>query len=646
MPCIKLLPLFAIAAVLCAIWSVLAGKDVNWDMLNYHYYVPYEWLHGRLGQDYFAASAQSYLNPVGYLPFYAMVSAGWHSVLASMALAAFHGTAIGFLYLIAWRLFEHRPLAERRLLAVLAAALGACTAVFWTTVGGSFLEPLLVVPMLAGLALLLDPASPRWQRRTFAAGLLFGLATALKYYNAIFALAALPLVLAAPRASVRQGLHAGLAYAAGGIAALALFAGPWMALMWREFGNPVFPLLNGWFQSPDAPPANVFAGRFALSGLGEALAFPFLLAVPAWMRYAEISAPDLRFAALAFAAVALPVFTRTWPCPSASAALRAPDWRLLAFFFLSFVLWLFTSANGRYGMLVLLLAGLCLARLAERLLPLPAARIALLVLLIAQVAACLLASASRWYLADRWSSAWLPFVVAERAKQEPALYFSVETLPMAAVVPFIHPASSFVNLRGQYSIAPGAPRVQALIHRHAGRVRVFGRYLRFDQHGKPFAQVVEVYDRTLVRHGYRIDPSDCFGIAWQPDESDVLSRAANWLAGQPEPHDMALSLGSCGLQTAERDPEDVASERRVSAAFDRIESRCGALLRGQRALTEPMGKEWLRNYPALDARLLTERDRVILERYLALAYIDLGPLSNWQQEPAALPAACAGAGKN
>src|SRR5947207_10931104 len=70
-------------------------------------------------------------------------------------------------------------------------------------------------------------------------------------YTTLFR-SALPVALAAPRASGRQALRAAVAYAAGGIAALALFAGPWMALMWREFGNPVFPLLNGWFQSPDA----------------------------------------------------------------------------------------------------------------------------------------------------------------------------------------------------------------------------------------------------------------------------------------------------------------------------------------------------------------------------------------------------------
>jgi hypothetical protein len=188
--------------MLCAAWAVIAGKDVNWDLLNYHYYLPYEWLHGRLDQDYFAASGQSYLNPIGYLPFYAMVASGWHAVLAAMALAAVHGVSLSLLFLIAWRLFAHRPQQQRISLAILAATLGACTAIFWAMVGSSFLEPLLAVPMLAGLMLLLEERPSGAVRRALFAGVLFGAAAALKYYNAIFAIAALPLVLAVPRSAL------------------------------------------------------------------------------------------------------------------------------------------------------------------------------------------------------------------------------------------------------------------------------------------------------------------------------------------------------------------------------------------------------------------------------------------------------------
>jgi hypothetical protein len=134
-----------------------------------------------------------------------------------------------------------------------------------------------------------------------------------------------------------------------------------------------------------------------------------------------------------------------------------------------------------------------------------------------------------------------------------------------------------------------------------------------------------------VRYGYRIDPDDCFEILWQPDD-DPLSRAANRFAGEPAAHGAILSLGSCALRRAERDPRDIENERRVSALFDRIEQACPRLFRGQTAPTEPFGKEWMRNYPAMDARLLTHGDRVILERYLALSFSDFGPLSAWQRD--------------
>ncbi len=67
---------FGLPAIVCAAWALRAGKDLNWDLLNYHYYAPYQLLAGRLEQDFFAASAQSYLNPLGYLPFYLMVAGG------------------------------------------------------------------------------------------------------------------------------------------------------------------------------------------------------------------------------------------------------------------------------------------------------------------------------------------------------------------------------------------------------------------------------------------------------------------------------------------------------------------------------------------------------------------------------------------
>jgi len=568
------LPLLGLPAAICAAWTVVAGKDLNWDLLNYHYYAPFQLIEGRLQQDFFAASAQSYLNPIGYLPFYLMVSSGWHSVAVSALLAAAHSLSIAALYAIAWLLFAHLPRRERIVMSCLAAALGGASAVFWATLGTSFLDPLLVPLVLAGLLLLLHRKQP------FVAGLLFGAAAALKYSNAIYALAALPLVFLAGRRAVA-------AYIAGGALAVAVLAGPWLALMTREFGDPLFPGLSAG------------AGRFGPQDLVAALVFPFRMVVLDRSLYSEMFAPDLRFAALALFAIALPVFRR-----------NVADWRLLGFFALAYVLWLATSANGRYGMVLLLLAGVCLAYLAERLLPLRVARIALGVLLALQLVTSIVAAPPRWFIAEPWSKQWFPYDAPQRALREPALYLTLETLPMAVVAPFVHPDSSFVNLRGQRTLAPDSPRLAALAERHRGRVRVLGRALERLDAG------------TLSWIGYRLDPTDCFTIAWRRDDGDALSRAANWIGRTPASSE-PLSVTSCALRPVPRDPARTEREHQASALFDRIEKACPRLFRGQTAVTEPFGSGWARHYVDLDARLETIGDQVVLNRYRAGEIVDL-----------------------
>src|SRR5207253_10897199 len=120
----------------------------------------------------------------------------------------------------------------------------------------------------------------------------------------------------------------------------------------------------------------------------------------------------------------------------------------------------------------------CLARVGERPLPARAARVALAVLLAVQAGISVIASPPRWFISEGWSRRWFPFEVPERALRDPALYLTVEILPMAVVAPFVHPASSFVNFRGQHSFPTDSPRLTALRERHRGQVRTLGRELK------------------------------------------------------------------------------------------------------------------------------------------------------------------------
>ena len=599
-----LLAVFAISATVCAAWTVAAGKDLNFDLLNYHYYVAYELLDGRLTQDFYAASAQSYLNPLGYLPFYVLASS-WHSVLASIALAVMASASLALLFLLAWRAFAHRSPRERLEFSLLGTALGAATAVFWPMVGTSMLDAWLAAPMLGGLLLLINPAA-RSMGRGAAAGALFGAAAALKYSNAVFGLAALVLF-------VRRPARMALCYAAGGLAAVVLLAGPWWLALAREFANPVFPLFNGWFRSPYAPPVNLVGERFTAGGWLDALTVPLRMAGTGPRIYIETAAPDIRMAALLAAALAVPLFGRR----VMTAKLSGADWRLFSFFAVAAVLWIATSSNARYAVPVLLLAGVVLARLVERLLPAGAARVALALLLILQLAMCFTASPARWFAPDAWSRRWLAYQAPERARREPALYLSVEPLPMAVVAPFLAPASSFVNLRGHHSVPPDSPRLARLIAAHRGHLRTLGRELRIRQ-----------YDLTFERIGYRVNADDCFSIAWEPQRDDALSRWANVLARR-SPTGEALSVTSCALVPAPRDPAREAAERRASALFDRVERACPELFRGQTAVTDETATGWARLYNGLDARLELHGEHLVFNRYYAGTSLELGSSARW-----------------
>lgn len=636
---------FGAAAAIAAIWSMHAGKDLSWDLLHYHYYAAHAFLEGRLERDFFAASAQGYLNPVGYLPFYWMVSSGWHSVAVSTVLAAAHAANIALLHALAQRLFAHHEARSRAILSLLAAALGAASAVFWATVGTSFLDPLLTVPMLGGLLLLAGEGGGGRTGRVASAGFLFGAAAALKYSNAMFALAAAILALSQPGGGVFARLRALLAYLAGGALGLALLGGATFVHLYREYGNPVFPLLNGWFRSPDFPPINIGAERFAPKTLDEAVFLPFRIVSPEGMIYAEISAPDLRFAALAAlaAAVAVAAILRRGIGSGASAgALTSLDFRMLGFFALAYAAWLATSANARYGMLVILLAGPLVARLADRLLPVAAARGALLILLVAQGVACALISPPRWFMTDLWSGDWFPYQVPEPARREPALYLTVETQAMSVIVPLLHPDSSFINLRGQHSVSHGEKRMQALLARHPGRVRTIGRALRLQRDGRPRPDIIEMYDSTLLRYGFRVDAEDCVAIAWRPERHDALSQFANLLVtGDAGVRASNVAVVSCALRPGSWSAAEIEEERRISQLFDRMERACSGIFRGQTAMTERIGREWSRNYAGLEARLETNQDALVLVPYFRLRHHFLGAASDWEKGvPAALEIPC------
>ena len=72
-------------AVSLLIWTgyvVWLGKDTSWDFRNYHWYIPYALLNGRMGIDVAVAHQASYYNPLLDVPFYwlAIHTTSWFAI--------------------------------------------------------------------------------------------------------------------------------------------------------------------------------------------------------------------------------------------------------------------------------------------------------------------------------------------------------------------------------------------------------------------------------------------------------------------------------------------------------------------------------------------------------------------------------------
>ncbi len=167
-------------------------------------------------------------------------------------------------------------LAERQrgwLASVFAGAMYASCPVL-VFFGSRCFTDTMSIPLVAfGTLLLTTPGDhPRLRRRLVAAGVLFGIATVVRYQNGLFVVAAVG-VLAAERS-----WRLGLAFAAGAAGAVALGA----ALDWVTWGAPLLPLVRyaqvelsagakpGWFDEP---------ATYYVSTYWHALGWPVVLLV-------------------------------------------------------------------------------------------------------------------------------------------------------------------------------------------------------------------------------------------------------------------------------------------------------------------------------------------------------------------------------
>jgi len=392
---------YAFLALSLLFWAgfvILVGKDTSWDFRNYHWYAPYALLNHRVGMDVAVAHQASYYNPYLDIPFY-LIATHTRAWIALALLGAVQGANIIPLYLIGRSALNfNMTVSDTKFMAGALALLGLVGALTLTEFGTTYYDNVMSVFVLSGLALLV------LKRDVLREGPL-GTAAGISAVAGLITGAAMGLKL--PEMPFCVGFAAGLvalggdwkhqtarliAGGAAGVAGFLIFSGPWMAYMYHLTGNPIFPYWNDYWKSPLALPAPYRDLRFvpAFRPWWQQLFFPILFTVD-WHVADDLGFQDIRVCLVYLLTIAA---TIVWLLrrQSRDALLDGRATAvLLAFFAVSYCVWLRMFAIYRYIILFEMLAPILIIG-AVGLLPLP--RRSRYLTLAGLCAACLLTARS------------------------------------------------------------------------------------------------------------------------------------------------------------------------------------------------------------------------------------------------------------
>ena len=351
-------------------WAVYCGKDINWDLQNYHFYAPYALLNNRIGWDIAPGQLQSYLNPIFDFPFYIFLKIFNKPILITFLMGALHGI-VGFLLAkLSWAVFRNQAAGTRIFYSSLAVFIGLTGAAGLPVVGTTLIgwEPAgLFIGSL--LLIVLGVNKQGGTQSTFfaIAGLLVGIAVGGKLTVAVFAIALIASLLATYRDMqfYRKAILPFIIFMMIGFLAIDGF---WLYKMYQEFDNPLFPYLNHIFKSPWAEFSSMQDRRFFPRDIYQFIFYPFY-----WLKNnhlaAELDFRDIRFALIY--TLLLVFFIKVIFNKISKNEKNKINIFLIIYFLISYILWQLQFSIYRYLIPLELLTGIILVILIQYLIKSP-----------------------------------------------------------------------------------------------------------------------------------------------------------------------------------------------------------------------------------------------------------------------------------
>ncbi|WP_143217424.1 glycosyltransferase family 87 protein, partial [Acetobacter sp. DsW_063] len=360
-------------------------QDINYDQINYHYYVSYALIHWRYWRDIAPAQiVHTYLNPLIYVPWYAATTLVGPK-FATLLQCALQSTAIFPLMGVVRILLPGQKNASRLPTRILTIVLALASPMLWSEAGTSFADAALATPIVASLYFCLKWRRSGDDRNLTLSGLCLGVAAGLKltcgiYEPGLLLIGVMPFVRG--RISFRALAMQPMAFMMGLIAS----SGWLFALCFLKFRNPVFPYFNSVFHAVEGANRSYRDTAYVPHSLLSALSFPLRWAQGGSIT-SELFFRDIRplialalICALAVGLIAPRLRLRRQQCEHT----ESPDLLIdvIVFFVASIVVWMCAFSIQRYFLPGEIISGVIIGACLDRLL---SARFSVALLIVIEV---------------------------------------------------------------------------------------------------------------------------------------------------------------------------------------------------------------------------------------------------------------------
>lgn len=355
------LAVLLLAMIICGLIALYLGKELGWDLANYHYYNPYAFFHNRWEIDYWPPSnLPIYLNPTADFLTYFLITymPVWAAVFI---LGAIHGMNVWLLFLLSYRFTIRYDYQYATCMAIILAVVGMYGPVSFSEIGsfmGDNLNSIFILTAFLFQVIYLQTLTDSKSSFIFLSGLALGIAVGLKFTAVVFVIGFLfsNLIINIPISKKIKLI--GFWFFAF-ILGLIIASGYWMFFLWQHYHNPFFPFFNRLFQASDFPPINWYDVRFLPKTTLQSLFYPFFFS---WNgQTTDLPFIDYRFPILYTGLIATVVvwFYKKIHHPKNTLVDIVWRWLILCCVF-TYIAWQVNSSNLRYLVALQLLIPLLL----------------------------------------------------------------------------------------------------------------------------------------------------------------------------------------------------------------------------------------------------------------------------------------------